>query len=282
MKFFILVLSLYFLQACSQQNVNTQITEGQTEKQFKKQFNELKTLLSQPPQCRQLKDGKVSWPVRQPSNINKSSIHCKQMFNRLKGQTLYFSSSYDEHDPAGGVLLKSNFFKYPEPVDCFDSQNNIIDCPGLDISKMVFGQGSDNSLMVMILYPDQELNTATVRLEDNEKICQITFSINSKTQTYKTETYNILALYSGRQKNNSAPLCNEEALALAPIFQDTEAKNLCKAKIEQSFQEALKRIDPRDHEELKKRANELKKNCDTKTLNRLRVGFFLTPELEEF
>lgn len=271
MKLFILSLALFSLQACVQQSSSTQLTAVQ--------FSTLKSLLQQTAQCRPLNNGQVSWPIRQPESASKSNIDCKKMFNRLEGQTLYFYDEHDKDDPLGSILLKSNFFKYPEATDCFDNQDNIIDCPGLDIEKIVFSKGTDNSLIAMILHPDQELNTATVKLVKNEKTCQINFSIHSKTQTYKTETYNILALYDGRQSQNSTPLCNEEALAIAPVFQDTEAKDLCKTKVEQDFKEALERIDPRDHDELKKRANKLKQDCGQDTLNQLRTNFFLSPEL---
>ncbi len=273
MKLFFLIFC--FLQACSNQ------IDASVSKITNAQFNSLKFLLNNQAQCRTLKNGLVNWPIRNPTSQKKSNIDCKKMFERLEGQTLYFYTDHDEDDPQGSILLKSNFFKYPEATDCFDERENIIDCPGLDIAKVVFSKNKneDSSLLAMILHQNQKLNTASVKLVNNEKICQINFSIHSKTQTYKTETYNILALYGGRQNKNNAPLCDEESLAMSPIFQDSEAKNLCKEKVERDFKEALERIDPIDHDRLKNRANKLKQDCDKATLNQLRTNFFLTPEL---
>ncbi|MBE8162690.1 MAG: hypothetical protein HAW63_01730 [Bdellovibrionaceae bacterium] len=272
MKLFTLTIFFCFLQACSQQSFNASLINSE-------QLNALKSLLNKPAQCRPLNEGKVNWPIREPSQPNKSNIDCKKSFKRLVGQSLYFYNDYDP-DVSGSVLLQSNFFKYPEAVDCLDEQDNFITCPGLDIEKVVFSKKTETSLTAIILHPDQTTNTATVNLVDNEKICQIRFSIHSATQKYKTETYNILALYDGRQEQNSnAPLCDEEALALSPVFQDDQARALCKEQVEKDYQDALNRIDPRDRDALRERANQLKKKCDQSTPNQLRVNFFLTPEL---
>lgn len=229
-----------------------------------------------PIQCRKLNQGQVDWPIRNPQKNNQSAIDCKKMFQRLSGQTLYLHETRNEYL---SPLLKSNFFKYPEPVDCLDANDKFIDCLHLDIEQVSFKKINDNKLLATILHPDLETNTAFVELINNDKICQIRINPKENGHTFKAEIYNILALYDGRQNPNNTPQCNEEAIALAPTFQDQETKNWCKKKIEIAYKEALKRTDQRDHEELKKRANQLKKDCDTADLNQFSVNFILDPNV---
>lgn len=227
-------------------------------------------------QCRPLISDGVNWPIRAPKTPEQSGIDCKKMFNRLVGQTLYL---YDVRNLSISPALNSNFFKYPEPVDCLDSDNNVINCPNLDIEQITFTKNTPTTLLATVLHPDMVSNTAIVRLLNNDKLCQISIQ-PQESKKFKTEIYNVLALYDGRQNQYDNPKCDEEALALSPTFQDDETKTLCKQKVEESLQEALKRIDKRDHEELKRRAKELKKDCDKAVLNQLEVNFILDPEVD--
>lgn len=270
-KLFVFGFSLFFLQSFAQGSIHNFLA--------KNPLNISKSSLGKTTQCRPLNNEPVNWPARKPAVSHKSAIDCAKMFNRLAGQTLYFYDYHDEDDPLGGILLKSNFFKYPEALDCFDEKNNSIDCPNLDIEKVTFTKQKNNTLIASILHPDLKSDTARVSLLNNEKICQISILPNSKTTTYKSEIYNILAIYAGRKNKNHKPACDEESLGLAPTFQDVEAKNLCKANVEKDFQEALTRVNPKDRQKLQNRTNELKKDCDKAILNQMRLNFILSPDL---
>ncbi len=299
MKLFVLSLALFFIQPGPNAKANISFTKnllGESQTIIQQQTMQ-QTMQQQKLQCRPLNNGRVDWPIRNPSIDNKSNIDCVKMFNRLSGQTLYFYDDHDEDDPQGSILLKSNFFKYPEPVDCLDNSGNIIDCPNLDIEKIIFTKKTKNAkniksekniLMATILHPDTTFEKVIVKLINNEKICQISIAksynlnnhnFNNNLNNHNVEIYNILALYDGRLDKNNNPICNEETIALAPTFQDIEAKNICKAKVENEYQEALKKIDPRDHKELKRRSNKLKQNCDKAVLNQMRINFYLSPGL---
>ncbi len=239
-------------------------------------------------QCRPMGEGRVNFPVRSLDREGKSNIDCQKMFQRLGGQTLYF---HDDHDINRSLPLRSHFFKYPEAVNCFDDRENLIDCPGLDIEQVYFSENVNQTFIATILHPDGETGEATVKLLNNDEICQISFTpmiISDETDgvelhgigLYKAEVYNVLALYDGRLDQNQSPVCDEETLAMSSTSQDDEARALCKNSVDQSLKEALERIDPRDHGELRKRAEKFKRECDTDTPNQMKTNFFLTPSLD--
>lgn len=200
------------------------------------------------------------------------------MFHRLTGQTVYLDS--DGRDLTGSIALKSNFFKYPDPMNCLDKNNQIINCPNLDIEQISFSKRNKKSLLATITHPDTSSDTAIVSFIKTKQFCQLAFLPLPKNKNYKKEVYNVLALYAGRTNNQGNPSCDEESIALAPVFQNKEARALCKQGIDEQLKESLKTIDPRDHKELKRRARQLKKECDTGKQNHMRVNFILSPALE--
>lgn len=235
-----------------------------------------KIKLAEQTQCRPLRKGKVNWPINN-SKVGPA-IDCKKLFYRLRGQTLYLYS--DDRDLTGSIALKSNFFKYPDPVDCLNQKGKVIDCPGLDIEKISFKKQNKKSLLATVTHPDASVEKAIVTLMDTQILCQIAFLPLAKNKNYKKEVYNVLALYDGRLNDQGGPACDEESMALAPVFQDKQARNLCKSNIDEQLKKSLKTIDPRDHKELKRRAKKLRKDCETNRANQMKANFVLSPSLD--